>query len=220
MTRQKKSPVMSDRLAVALERLVHAGTLSTRTSRRKSADSPRMDTKARLHARRFLKLYYTEPDGADPEIGIGEGGSVTLKWVHSEINPQTGESWPLELLLTLHPDASYRLAISEFDETEIGEGLKADSVLARRLARQSVGDRFTCVECGVSTEETLEYYMVHDHIWEAATRNATDYMLCIGCLEQRIGRVLVPVDFSDVPINYPRGWPHSDRLKDRLGYDA
>ena len=218
MTRQKKSPVVSDRLADALARLVHAGTLSSRTSRRKATDTPRMNTKARIHARRFLKLFYATGIGTDPDIGIAEGGAVTLKWVKIQINPQTGTQWTEELILTLHPDASYHLVVSEHDTDLVGRGSEAGAVLALRIARQSDGSRNTCVECGVDTVKIDEYFNLKDEVWKAAEQNETDHMLCIGCVEARIGRKLVPADFTDAPINFPGGWPHSDRMKDRLGY--
>ena len=40
--------------------------------------------------------------------------------------------------------------------------------------------------------------MVTDQVW---TSVAEDGMLCIGCLEQRLGRVLHAKDFTDAPIN-------------------
>jgi hypothetical protein len=48
-------------------------------------------------------------------------------------------------------------------------------------------------------------------------------ILCIGCLENRIGRTLCRTDFINVPINDPSRYPnkiHSDRLLDRLAADV
>lgn len=61
-------------------------------------------------------------------------------------------------------------------------------------------EEFICIDCGENTLHTNEYYMVHDEVWNAAhpTRRG---MLCIGCLEDRLGRQLVPEDFPDLPIN-------------------
>jgi hypothetical protein len=64
--------------------------------------------------------------------------------------------------------------------------------------------------------------MVEDSLWELATVYAandnccaTDVMLCIGCLENRIGGVLTPKDFPDFPIN--RGfYPMSARMVNRV----
>jgi hypothetical protein len=47
-----------------------------------------------------------------------------------------------------------------------------------------------------------EYYMVHDGLWDVATEDfGGDGMLCVGCLENRIGGKLVASDFTDAPIN-------------------
>ena len=43
-------------------------------------------------------------------------------------------------------------------------------------------------------------------------------ILCIGCLEKRIGRTLVPSDFPKAPVNDPAEWDHSDRLLNCLGW--
>jgi hypothetical protein len=41
-------------------------------------------------------------------------------------------------------------------------------------------------------------------------------ILCIGCLEKRIGRTLCRADFNDVPINDPNRFQLSDRFLGRL----
>ena len=60
--------------------------------------------------------------------------------------------------------------------------------------------------------------MIGNDLWSIATYEQdtpTDVMLCIGCLENRLGGQLVASDFPDVPIN--RGvFPYSTRLKNRL----
>jgi hypothetical protein len=78
--------------------------------------------------------------------------------------------------------------------------------------------------------EHSEAYIVHRHVWKAAgmepgTPNfsgksgmAGDYsgVLCIGCLEKRIGRKLEPYDFPpDHPFNDPR-IPGTRRRFERL----
>lgn len=59
-----------------------------------------------------------------------------------------------------------------------------------------------------------ETYMVHDHVWKAAGMEPWGGVLCIGCLEKRIGRRLIPDDFTDEPFNTMPGTP---RLMDRRG---
>lgn len=74
---------------------------------------------------------------------------------------------------------------------------------------------FHCLDCKVHTGEINEYYTVHDEIWLLA--NPLDHgMLCVGCLEERIGRVLTPADFPDYPVNHDFG-NKSGRLSSRLG---
>jgi hypothetical protein len=68
-----------------------------------------------------------------------------------------------------------------------------------------------CLVCAQDTNVLNEYYMVHDHIWEAATPDPNG-MLCIGCLAERLGRPLTRQDFTDAPVNHP-GLSHSERLR-------
>lgn len=85
----------------------------------------------------------------------------------------------------------------------------------------------TCDDCGDDVtpydaygrpeEGSWEWYMVQSEVWEAARREGElPSILCIGCLEDRIGRRLTPSDFADLGINEP-GWATSKRLIDRLG---
>jgi hypothetical protein len=75
---------------------------------------------------------------------------------------------------------------------------------------------FTCTDCSVNTQRIREYYVVHDCVWLAA-RGPEFGMLCIGCLEARLGWQLVPDDFPPLPINTgPKS--RSARLLERLGH--
>jgi hypothetical protein len=82
-----------------------------------------------------------------------------------------------------------------------------------------------CADCGVGTNTLDEYYMVQDELWERAWAGRRKSwhgkvpgteILCIGCLEKRIGRTLCRDDFTDVPANDPNENQQSDRLRDRL----
>lgn len=79
-------------------------------------------------------------------------------------------------------------------------------------------DEFHCYDCDIDTLEIGEYYMVDDHVWVTlASMDENDGMLCIGCLEARIGRTLNNDDFTDAPVNHPTFLPNqSSRLTDRL----
>ena len=79
-----------------------------------------------------------------------------------------------------------------------------------------IAKRFICVDCKIDTNEIAEYYMLHNHIWYTHT---TDFngkgMLCIGCIESRLGRQLKHGDFTCTPVNSGL-FRMSERLKDRL----
>jgi hypothetical protein len=78
-----------------------------------------------------------------------------------------------------------------------------------------------CCDCGVDTmplerdggRDCCEYYMVHNDVWRAAGMQAG--VLCIGCLEGRLGRRLTPQDFTNSPINNDLPWDTA-RLAERL----
>lgn len=79
-------------------------------------------------------------------------------------------------------------------------------------------DRKFCVDCHVDTFAINEYYMVTDAVWLSVVSTKQDGMLCIGCLENRLRRKLVPDDFTCALINSIefRGNRMSPRLIDRL----
>ncbi|MGB3545192.1 hypothetical protein [Rubrivirga sp.] len=59
----------------------------------------------------------------------------------------------------------------------------------------------SCDRCAASTR--TEYYMIEDDLWAAAAPN-DERALCLGCVEDAIGRRLTPNDFQDAPVNR---WP-------------
>lgn len=88
-----------------------------------------------------------------------------------------------------------------------------------------------CDDCGVHTVSYTngepnfpwEWYMVNDEIWVEAgmpmdpeVEHSGWGYLCIGCLEQRIGRRLTKADFTDAPVNWPDPVLHAPRLLERL----
>jgi hypothetical protein len=85
-----------------------------------------------------------------------------------------------------------------------------------------------CKDCGVDTEPGTnrrgrrykgcwESYYVRDDVWAAAgMEKYGGFVLCIGCLEKRLGRRLMPRDFLPFPMNYPDDPWHTARLADRI----
>lgn len=77
-------------------------------------------------------------------------------------------------------------------------------------------NRFLCLDCGQDTGKMKEHYFVRTELWLSAA-GSTEGMLCVGCLEARLGRELVPGDFTGAFVNKPGyGGGHSARLLSRL----
>jgi hypothetical protein len=80
-----------------------------------------------------------------------------------------------------------------------------------------------CCDCGFGTNVAREWYMVRPDVWTKAWAGRRkpwhevpgQSILCVGCLEQRIGRTLCAADFADAVVNDPEG-DISDRLRRRL----
>jgi hypothetical protein len=71
-----------------------------------------------------------------------------------------------------------------------------------------------CADCGIGTIRIGEWYMVQDSVWEqawAGRRKAWhgkipgQEILCIGCLEKRLGRTLTAFDFTDAEARKAEG---------------
>lgn len=97
-----------------------------------------------------------------------------------------------------------------FDFTSTGN----DAFLGARSTVEVNIAGFDCFDCKVNTAHISEYYMVLDKIWNDAFPEHYG-MLCIKCLEKRLGRALKPSDFTDAIVN--TDWTHSELLASRLG---
>jgi hypothetical protein len=73
---------------------------------------------------------------------------------------------------------------------------------------------FICLDCQVDT--TSEYYVIQRALWKKVNPKI-DGMLCIDCLEQRLGRNLTKKDFTQAPLNSQHIERKSALLKNRLG---
>jgi hypothetical protein len=74
--------------------------------------------------------------------------------------------------------------------------------------------RSLCLDCGTDTTEIGEYYMLENEVWLEANP-ADDGMLCVGCVEKRLGRRLAPDDFMPLEMNHKSEW-RSQRLRSRV----
>jgi len=101
------------------------------------------------------------------------------------------------------------------------------AIAGRPLPACTGGSDTACDDCGAeclspAIGHPTEWYMVTDDVWETARAPET-IILCIGCLETRLGRTLTRADFTDAPLNDltlynpERAWWHrTARLTDRL----
>jgi hypothetical protein len=58
-----------------------------------------------------------------------------------------------------------------------------------------------CARCGIETYP-YEWYVVRGDVWASAGMGERG-ILCVGCLEARLGRPLSANDFADAPVNRP-----------------
>lgn len=74
-----------------------------------------------------------------------------------------------------------------------------------------------CMDCGENTSMLREFFMLEQDLWDSIiTTSERTGMLCIGCVEGRLGDQLRPQDFDPA-------WRHlspmpSPRLLLRRGY--
>jgi hypothetical protein len=76
-----------------------------------------------------------------------------------------------------------------------------------------------CLDCGPDTVTAREYYLLRDDVWAETRVGPQEGVLCIGCVEGRLGRRLNRRDFTSAPVNEERVSTHSRRLGSRLRYE-
>lgn len=64
--------------------------------------------------------------------------------------------------------------------------------------------KFICLDCEIDTGKSGDFYMLHDSVWLSVVPESLG-MLCVRCVESRLGRELRPEDFNDSYIN-DRKW--------------
>lgn len=74
---------------------------------------------------------------------------------------------------------------------------------------------FLCIDCHADTSKINEYYMLKNWLWKKIRGGR--HMLCLNCVENRLGRRLTSRDFTDCPLNLLTDpWPKSIRFINRL----
>lgn len=75
--------------------------------------------------------------------------------------------------------------------------------------------KWICLDCKVDTGAIHEHYYLNLKLW-LSIHDSERGMLCIGCVERRLGRPLQPEDFTDAWINDPCRNAMSLRLLTRI----
>ena len=70
------------------------------------------------------------------------------------------------------------------------------------------------LRCSICSSPDNDLYVVTDELWQSS---GLDGRACFRCLEQAIGRQLVPDDFIDVPANDEQYTRHGPELRARIG---
>jgi hypothetical protein len=82
--------------------------------------------------------------------------------------------------------------------------------LPLRGVRLSRRNRHLCRDCQLDTIAHGHYYVVDDALWASTGLGPHGGMLCLPCLERRIGRKLRLEDFTAI---IPRAFPVSDEAR-------
>jgi hypothetical protein len=66
-----------------------------------------------------------------------------------------------------------------------------------------VGDaHWHCLDCSKDTDVSEEFYSLRADLWRRLVRRPSRRgMLCLDCVERRLGRALHRGDFANVPVN-------------------
>lgn len=77
--------------------------------------------------------------------------------------------------------------------------------------------KWLCLDCGIDTGRAGEHFFLHNEVWTLTGLGHVG-MLCVADVEKRIGRTLVPADFTSAYINRKNHGFKSARLMKRMGY--
>ena len=97
--------------------------------------------------------------------------------------------WKLECALRAEVEDLINRAVASLprdDAIVFLYGMAEDATVAM-MARE---DQFRCVDCRKDTNKSGEYYTVKDEVWATSGLAPHGGMLCLRCLEKRIGREL------------------------------
>jgi hypothetical protein len=141
------------------------------------------------------------PDGSTYHLGYNDSEAISYEFADIVINA----------------DGTGMYAFLGDESLENLDAWRAEYFEAPGLYDPKDFAAFVCVDCSTNTSEIQEYYMVHDELWHSVGMEPDGGMLCIGCLEKRLGRQLEAKDFTYAPVNHG-AFQRSERMMNRLGY--
>jgi hypothetical protein len=102
----------------------------------------------------------------------------------------------------LHQAICVRMEEPSFDEDDLGFTGDVERAFAMAIVDGVLGmeSDLRCIDCDMHLPEA---YDVLDEVWAAAGLEPDAGWLCLACLAARLGRALVPEDFSDAAFNTP-----------------
>jgi hypothetical protein len=158
--------------------------------------------------REFTELLALSDDELMRRLGLEHG---TIQSVRAQIDAMDDEDLIDEFGLDENQSAAeLRAELAAMDDAQLMLDCRVSSPQSERAYMES----WRCLFCRKWTCD--EYYMLRDEIWMRAV-GQKDGMACIGCVEERLGRMLTHADFTDAVINHSGFSPdRSARLTDRL----
>jgi hypothetical protein len=91
-----------------------------------------------------------------------------------------------------------------------------EALIAAAAPEPDTWSPYVCRDCATNTFRDGEFFQLKDDIWGLTGLAPDGGMLCVGCVEARIGRKLAAADFVDGPPNTWGRLYRSDRLQDRM----
>jgi hypothetical protein len=85
----------------------------------------------------------------------------------------------------------------------------------RHRSRRFGQARSHCRDCGLDVSTAGHWYMVRDSVWGASGLGPEEGVLCLPCLERRLGRLLRYEDFKPVDNVIRQSWRGHDRMLPR-----
>jgi hypothetical protein len=92
-------------------------------------------------------------------------------------------------------DSSFDLFASDEDDFELFDSKEDAATLLEHEERKPDAVGYAYGEHGIECPHEHQLYMVYDRVWQIEAGLNVNDVMCIDCLQKRIGRTLAPEDF-------------------------